>query len=165
MISSAAIPAALISGGSLPRAGTARPAARAHRRISAAGGSGASGARASPVVAAAATGGPAGDWPAKHHRHVSEPELTVRAGDQPSWAEVLRHAEHGESVPVIARGVHVADVVPSGELERLRETIEALSDSELVHDLREGLADARAGRVFSAGQIAADLSARRTRGE
>lgn len=91
--------------------------------------------------------------------------MTVRAEDQPSWAEVVRHAEHGESVSVIAHGVHVADIVPSGELDRLRETIEVLSDSELVRDLREGLADARAGRVFSAGEIAADLAGRRAAGE
>jgi predicted transcriptional regulator len=36
----------------------------------------------------------------------------------------------------------------------LRETIEVLSDTELVRDLREGLADARAGRVFSAREVA-----------
>jgi antitoxin (DNA-binding transcriptional repressor) of toxin-antitoxin stability system len=91
--------------------------------------------------------------------------VTVRAEDQPSWAEVVRHAEHGESVSVIAHGVRVADIVPSGELDRLRETIEVLSDSELVRDLREGLADARAGRVFSAEEIAADLAGRRAAGE
>lgn len=90
---------------------------------------------------------------------------TVRAEDEPSWAEVVRHAEHGESVSVIAHGDHVADVVPSGELDRLRETIEVLSDTELVSDLREGLADVRAGRVFSAEQIADDLAARRAAGE
>ncbi len=44
-----------------------------------------------------------------------------------------------------AHGNHVADVVPSGELDRLRETIEVLSDTELVRDLPEGLADARGG--------------------
>jgi predicted transcriptional regulator len=59
----------------------------------------------------------------------------------------------------------VADIVPSRELGRLRETIEVLSDTELVRELREGLADARAGRVFSADQIAADLAARRAAGE
>ena len=52
-------------------------------------------------------------------------------------------------------------MVPMGELDRLRETIEVLSDSELVRDLGEGLADALAGRVFSADQITADLAARR----
>jgi antitoxin (DNA-binding transcriptional repressor) of toxin-antitoxin stability system len=92
---------------------------------------------------------------------MSEPAATVRAEDEPSWAEVVRHAEHGESVSVIAHGDHVADVVPSGELDRLRETIEVLSDTELVRDLREGLADAHDGRVFLADQIAADLVARR----
>jgi antitoxin (DNA-binding transcriptional repressor) of toxin-antitoxin stability system len=96
---------------------------------------------------------------------MSEPGSTVRAGDEPSWAEVVRHAEHGESVSVIAHGEHVADVVPSGELDRLRETVEVLSDTELVRDLREGLADAHAGRVVSAEQIAADLAARRAAGE
>ncbi len=73
----------------------------------------------------------------------------------------MRRPERGELVAVIAHGDHVADVVPSGELDRLRETIEVLPDTELVRDLREGLAGARAGRVFSAGQVAADLAARR----
>jgi antitoxin (DNA-binding transcriptional repressor) of toxin-antitoxin stability system len=89
----------------------------------------------------------------------------VHAEDQPSWAEVVRHAERGESISVIAHGEHVADIVPSGELDRLRETIELLSDTDLVRDLREGLADARAGRVFSADQVAADLAARRAANE
>ena len=96
---------------------------------------------------------------------VSEPGFAIRAEDQPGWAEIVRRAERGESVAVIAHGDHVADVVPSGELDRLRETIEVLSDTELVRDLQEGLADARAGRVFPAGQVAADLAARRVAGE
>ena len=49
----------------------------------------------------------------------------------------MRRAERGESVAVIAHGDHVADVVPSGELDRLRETIEVLSDAELVRELRD----------------------------
>jgi len=73
---------------------------------------------------------------------VSEPEFAVRAEDQPAWAEIVRRAESGESVVVIAHGDHVADVVPSGELDRLRETIEVLSDTDLVPDLQENLADA-----------------------
>ena len=89
------------------------------------------------------------------------PGFVVRAEEQPAWAEIVRRAERGESVPAIAHGDHVADIVPSGELDRLRETIEVLSDTELVGDLREGLADARAGRVFSADEVAADLAARR----
>ncbi len=73
---------------------------------------------------------------------MSESTASIRAEDELSWAEVVRRAEHGESVSVIAHGDHVADVVPAGELERLRETMEVLSDTELVRDLREGLADA-----------------------
>lgn len=92
---------------------------------------------------------------------MSQPEFTVRAEDQPSWAEIVRHAEQGESISVIAHGEHVADIIPSGELDRLRETIEVLSDTELVRELQEGLADLRAGRVVSAEQVAADLAARR----
>jgi antitoxin (DNA-binding transcriptional repressor) of toxin-antitoxin stability system len=96
---------------------------------------------------------------------MGEPGFVVRAEEQPAWAEIVRRAERGESVPVIAHGDHVADIVPSGELDRLRETIEVLSDTELVRDLREGLADARAGRVFSAEEVAADLAARRAAGQ
>lgn len=96
---------------------------------------------------------------------MSEPGFVVRAEEQPAWAEVVRRAERGELVPVIAHGDHIADIVPSGELDRLRETIEVLCDTELVRDLREGLADARAGRVFAAGEVAVDLAARRAAGQ
>ena len=90
---------------------------------------------------------------------MSELEFIVRAEDQPSWAEIVRHAEHGESVLVIAHDDHVADIVPSRELDRLSQTTEVVSDTELVHGLREGLADARASRVYPDGRIAADLAA------
>jgi PHD/YefM family antitoxin component YafN of YafNO toxin-antitoxin module len=96
---------------------------------------------------------------------MSEQQVRVVADESPTWADVVRHAEHGDTVAVIAHGAHVADVVPSGELERLRETIEVLSDTDLVRDLAEGLADARAGRVFTSDDIAADLAARRDLGE
>jgi antitoxin (DNA-binding transcriptional repressor) of toxin-antitoxin stability system len=89
----------------------------------------------------------------------------VTAEESPSWTEVVRRAEHGDTVAVIAHGEHVADVVPSGELNRLRDTIDVLSDTDLARDLLEGLADARAGRVVSATEIAADLTARRAAGE
>lgn len=102
---------------------------------------------------------------APYPRHMSEPAVTVHAEDQPSWVDVVRRTEHGETVSVVAHGEHVADVVPSGELDRLRETVEVLSDTDLVRELREGLADAHAGRVFSADQIAADLAERRDAGE
>ena len=49
----------------------------------------------------------------------------------------MRRAEHGETVAVIAHGEHVADVVPSGELARLRETIEVLADTDAVRALAD----------------------------
>lgn len=54
-----------------------------------------------------------------------------------TWDEAVSRAEHGQVVPVIAHGAHVADVVPSGELDRLRETIEVLSDSDAMRALLE----------------------------
>jgi len=77
----------------------------------------------------------------------------------------VRHTEHGDTVAVVAHGDHVADVVPSGELERLRDTIDVLSDTDLVRDLIDGLVDARACRVYPAADIAADLASRRAPGE
>jgi hypothetical protein len=50
--------------------------------------------------------------------------------------------------------------VPSDEPEQPGETAEVLSDPDLVRDLLEGLAEARAGRVYPAAEIAADLAAR-----
>lgn len=102
-----------------------------------------------------------------HTGHMNEQPATVSVDDPhvSAWSELVRRTEHGETIAVLAHGEHVADVVPSGELERLRETIEVLSDTDLVRDLREGLADARACRVFSADDIAADLDTRRNAGE
>jgi antitoxin (DNA-binding transcriptional repressor) of toxin-antitoxin stability system len=90
---------------------------------------------------------------------------SVRAEESFSWADVVRRAEHGDSVAVLVHGEHVADVVLCGELDRLRDTVEVLSDTDFVRDLIEGLVDAGAGRVFSAAEIAADLAVRRAAGE
>jgi antitoxin (DNA-binding transcriptional repressor) of toxin-antitoxin stability system len=68
---------------------------------------------------------------------MSELPVSVSTDGLESWNDAVRRAEHGEVVAVIAHGKHVADVVPSGELDRLRETIEVLSDPEAmqaVHD-------------------------------
>jgi antitoxin (DNA-binding transcriptional repressor) of toxin-antitoxin stability system len=68
---------------------------------------------------------------------MSEQPVTVSADDlhaaseqAAAWEDAVRRAERGETVAVIAHGEHVADVVPSGELDRLRETIEVLADPE-----------------------------------
>lgn len=91
---------------------------------------------------------------------MSEEPVTVSADGLDSWSDAVHRAEQGDTVAVIAHGKHVADVVPSGELERLRETIEVLSDTDLMHDIRDGLADLEADRVVSANDIADDLRTR-----
>jgi antitoxin (DNA-binding transcriptional repressor) of toxin-antitoxin stability system len=75
---------------------------------------------------------------------MSEQPVTVSADDlhavsrqAASWDDAIRRAERGETVAVIAHGEHVADVVPSGESDRLRETIEVLSDPDAMRDLAD----------------------------
>ena len=68
---------------------------------------------------------------------VSADDLHAASTQAAAWDNAVRRAEQGETVAVIAHGEHVADVVPSGELDRLRETIEVLSDSEAMRDLQD----------------------------
>ncbi|MGH3569615.1 MAG: hypothetical protein ACRDRH_27105 [Pseudonocardia sp.] len=68
---------------------------------------------------------------------MSEQPTSVSTDGLESWNDAVRRAERGETVAVIAHGQHVADVVPSGELDRLRETIEVLSDPDAMRDLAD----------------------------
>ncbi|GDY31305.1 hypothetical protein [Gandjariella thermophila] len=68
---------------------------------------------------------------------MSEHPVSVSADGFESWNDAVRRAERGETVAVIAHGEHVADVVPSGELARLRETIEVLADPEARRALED----------------------------
>ncbi len=68
---------------------------------------------------------------------MSEQPVSVSADEPGPWRDAVRRAERGEVVAVIAHGEHVADVVPSGELDRLRETIEVLSDPEALRALND----------------------------
>ncbi len=68
---------------------------------------------------------------------MGERPVSVSTDGFESWNDAVRRAAHGESVAVIAHGRHVADVVPSGELDRLRETIEVLSDPDAVQALAD----------------------------
>ena len=68
---------------------------------------------------------------------MSELPVSVSTDGLESWNDAVRRAEHGEVVAVIAHGKHVADVVPSGELDRLRETIEVLSDPEAMQAMHD----------------------------
>lgn len=72
--------------------------------------------------------------------------VSVRAGDDgQAWGAAAREAASGRTVAVVVDGEHVADVVPTGELDRLRETIEVLSDRALMADLVESREGAAAG--------------------
>jgi hypothetical protein len=68
---------------------------------------------------------------------VSVDDLHVAGRQAAIWEDAVSRAEHGETVSVISHGEHVADVVPSGELARLRETIEVLSDTDAVRALAD----------------------------
>jgi antitoxin (DNA-binding transcriptional repressor) of toxin-antitoxin stability system len=68
---------------------------------------------------------------------MSKQLVSVSTDGLEAWNDAVRRAENGETVAVIAHGKHVADVVPSGELDRLRETIEVLSDPEAVQALAD----------------------------
>lgn len=71
---------------------------------------------------------------------------SVRAGDDAqAWDAAAREAASGRTVAVVVDGKHVADVVPTGELDRLRETIDVLSDRALMADLVESREGAVAG--------------------
>ena len=46
-------------------------------------------------------------------------------------------ASHGKTAPTLGGDEHAADVVPADELDRLRETIDVLSDTEAVRALAD----------------------------
>jgi antitoxin (DNA-binding transcriptional repressor) of toxin-antitoxin stability system len=91
---------------------------------------------------------------------VSTDGLHAASEHAKTWERAVERAQRGETVAVLAHGRHVADVVPSGELERLRETIDVLADNDLLRELDAGLEDLRAGRVVAADEVAADLRRR-----
>jgi antitoxin (DNA-binding transcriptional repressor) of toxin-antitoxin stability system len=68
---------------------------------------------------------------------VSADDLHAASQHAATWEDAVRRAEQGETVAIIAHGEHVADVVPSGELDRLRETIEVLSDPGAMRALAD----------------------------
>ena len=91
---------------------------------------------------------------------VSVDDLRAASEQAAAWEQAVRRAEGREAVAVLAHGRHVADIVPSGEIERLREMIEVLSDNDLLRDLHAGLDDLRAGRQVAAEDVAEDLRRR-----
>jgi hypothetical protein len=74
--------------------------------------------------------------PEPYPRAMSEEPVTVTTDGLRAASEYARSWEQAvervETVAVLAHGKHVADVVPSGELERLRETIDVLSVRQMI---------------------------------
>jgi hypothetical protein len=71
-----------------------------------------------------------------------------------TWERAVERAERRETVAVLAHGRHVADVLPSGEIERLRETIDVLADNDLLRELHTGTSSVNctpAWRTFEPG--------------
>jgi antitoxin (DNA-binding transcriptional repressor) of toxin-antitoxin stability system len=89
---------------------------------------------------------------------ISTDDLHMASQQAAKWEDAVRRAERGETIAVISHGEHVADVVPSGELERLRETIEVLSDPEAMRDLND-----TDPQTFSLEEIRAMLAERAAR--
>lgn len=92
---------------------------------------------------------------------MSEQPTSVSTDGLESWNDAVRRAERGETVAVIAHGQHVADVVPSGELDRLRETIEILSDPDAMRDLAD--TEAVVSGIDAIRELMAGRVARETR--
>lgn len=64
--------------------------------------------------------------------------------------ELLRNVqERGEELVITRRGEPAAVLLPHDEYERLIETLEILSDGELVRKIRRGLAEAKRGATVS----------------
>jgi antitoxin (DNA-binding transcriptional repressor) of toxin-antitoxin stability system len=69
--------------------------------------------------------------------HAASTQAAMASAQLATWSDAVCRAERGETVAVIAHGEHVADVVPAGELERLRETIAVLSEPEFTRGLED----------------------------
>ncbi len=92
-----------------------------------------------------------------------EDPLEIRLGDTPlavtmrtateakrRFLELLRTAEQrGEEVIITHRGEPKAVILSHDEYERLLETLEILSDRELLKKIRRGIAEASAGQTVS----------------
>ncbi len=66
------------------------------------------------------------------------------------FLELLRNAERrGEEVTITRHGEPKAVILPHDEYQRLLETLEILSDGELVKKIRRGLADVEKGDTLS----------------
>ena len=61
-------------------------------------------------------------------------------------------------VDITRNGKRAAVLLSAEDFDSLLETLDVLSDAELVREIQEGLRDAEAGRVFTHAEVAAELS-------
>lgn len=59
---------------------------------------------------------------------------------------------------ITRNGKRAAVLMSADDYDSLIETLDILADAELVRDIGEGLRDAEAGRVFSHGEVIAELT-------
>ena len=84
-------------------------------------------------------------------------------------AEIRQHLSKfvDEAVKTHARfditrnGTRAAVLMSADDFDSLTETLDVLSDAELVRDIHDGLREAEAGRVFSHDEVVAELAAAR----
>lgn len=84
-------------------------------------------------------------------------------------AEIRQHLSKfvDEAVKTHARfditrnGTRAAVLLSAADFDSLLETLDVLSDADLVRDIQDGLRDAEAGQVFSHEEVVAELTAAR----
>lgn len=60
---------------------------------------------------------------------------------------------------ITRNGTRAAVLMSADDYDSLVETLDVLSDADLVRDIRDGLRDAEAGRVFTHEELVAELVA------
>jgi antitoxin YefM len=65
-----------------------------------------------------------------------------------------------ERVEVTKNGRRAAVILSAGDYDSIMETLDILSDSDLVVAIREGMDDRERGEVYSAEEVEAELKAR-----
>lgn len=62
---------------------------------------------------------------------------------------------------ITRNGTRAAVLVSADDFDSLMETLDVLSDADLVQDIQDGLRDAEAGNVVSHEEVVAELAAAR----
>lgn len=59
---------------------------------------------------------------------------------------------------ITRNGTRAAVLMSADDFDSLMETLDVLSDADLVRDIQDGLRDAEAGQVFSHDEVVAELA-------